>query len=43
MPGDVIVGDDDGIVVIPKAEASQILQAAQVVQEKEAAIIQAIY
>lgn len=43
VPGDVIVGDDDGIVVIPKAEASQILQAAQVVQEKEAAIIQAIY
>lgn len=42
-PGDVIVGDDDGIVVIPKAEAAEVLKSAKAVQDKEAAIIQAIY
>lgn len=38
-PGDLIVGDSDGIVVIPKARASQALKEAQHREEKERAII----
>ena len=34
--GDLIVGDDDGVVVIPKDEAEHYLQAACAVEEKEA-------
>lgn len=28
-PGDIILGDHDGVIVIPKADAAQILEAAQ--------------
>ncbi|CAN5228360.1 4-carboxy-4-hydroxy-2-oxoadipate aldolase/oxaloacetate decarboxylase [soil metagenome] len=35
-PGDVVVGDDDGVVVVPRGRIAAVVQAAQARDEKEA-------
>jgi RraA family protein len=34
-PGDIIVGDADGVVAVPRADAQQVLAAAEALQRKE--------
>jgi regulator of RNase E activity RraA len=42
MPGDIVVGDDDGVVVVPQAEAQQILELVHALKEREAKRIEEI-
>lgn len=41
-PGDLVVGDADGVVVLPRAQAQQFVLAAVEREKKEAAIIERI-
>ena len=42
MPGDVIIGDDDGLLAFPPQEAATLIDKALAQQAKEEATIQAI-
>ena len=39
MPGDLIAADEDGVVVVPQADAAAVIDAAEGHARKEAAII----
>lgn len=42
QPGDLLVGDTDGVVALPRARAAEIVQLAQAREAKEAGIVQRI-
>lgn len=42
QPGDLVVGDTDGVVALPRARAAETVQAAQAREAKEAGIVQRI-
>jgi regulator of RNase E activity RraA len=42
MPGDLIVADQDGVVVVPREDASQVVAAAEAHATKEAIMIASI-
>ena len=35
MPGDIIVGDEDGVVVVPREEATEVLDLVAALVERE--------
>ncbi|HEY6102547.1 MAG TPA: RraA family protein [bacterium] len=41
-PGDIVVGDTDGVVVVPRASAADVLAAAQQIEETERKMTEAI-
>ena len=41
-PGDIVVGDEDGVVAFPPAIASELLRAVKAQEEKEEAILKSI-
>lgn len=41
-PGDIIVGDEDGVVIVDKNNAENVLERAKVINQKEAALFKAI-
>jgi 4-hydroxy-4-methyl-2-oxoglutarate aldolase len=40
QPGDIVLGDDDGLVVTPQARAGEVLAAARLRDEKEAGVME---
>ena len=41
-PGDVVIGDDDGVAVVPPAEVDAVIAAAREAQKREWAWLEAI-
>ena len=42
MPGDIVIGDEDGLLAFPPAEAEDVIAKALAQRAKEEATIQAI-
>ena len=42
LPGDIIVGDADGLVAVPQDQAERILASAKAILEKETAAMKQI-
>lgn len=42
LPGDIVVGDDDGVTVVPMADAPQVLELVQGLEDREKKRIAAI-
>ncbi len=42
MPGDIVVGDADGVVIVPAAEAEEVLKLVAALQDREAKRIREI-
>ena len=42
MPGDIIVGDADGLVAVPQDQAERVLASAKAILEKETAAMKQI-
>jgi regulator of RNase E activity RraA len=42
MPGDIVVGDEDGVAVVPREEAALVLERVQALEERERKRIAAI-
>jgi regulator of RNase E activity RraA len=42
MPGDIILGDDDGLAVVPREDAAEVLELVKALEERERKRIEAI-
>ena len=42
MPGDIVLGDEDGLVVVPREDAAEVLERVQALEEREKKRIAAI-
>ena len=42
MPGDIVVGDEDGVAVVPREDAAEVLELVQGLEEREKTRIAAI-
>jgi len=42
MPGDIVIGDDDGVAVVPREDAAEVLELVRALEEREKNRIAAI-
>ncbi len=42
MPGDIVIGDDDGVAVVPRGDAEEVLKKVEALEDREKKRIEAI-